>query len=69
MTTDQNLASVFGWRKASYSSTNGSCVEVGQIPAGAIAVRDTTDRTGPVLCIPPAAWRKLTVAIRAGAVT
>ena len=35
------------WRKSSYSGDNGGeCVEVAT--AGAVLVRDTTDRSGPV---------------------
>ena len=45
------------WRTASYSSNGGgNCVEV----AGGtrrVLVRDTQDRTGPVLRFAPAAWR------------
>ena len=36
------------WRKSTYSSSNGSCVEVRRLP-NSIEVRDTKDRTGPVL--------------------
>jgi hypothetical protein len=45
------------WRKSSYSGNGGqSCVEV----AGrdVVLVRDTTDRTGPVLAFSTAAWRR-----------
>jgi hypothetical protein len=46
------------WRKSSYSGNgSGECVEVGASP-GAVVVRDTTDRTGPVLRFTPAAWRR-----------
>ncbi len=53
------------WRKSSYSSNGGlQCVEAGHIP-GAILVRDTTQHgCGPVLRVPPVAWRRLTAAIR-----
>jgi hypothetical protein len=46
------------WRKSSYSGNGGGeCVEIGASP-GAVVVRDTTDRTGPVLQFTPAAWRR-----------
>ena len=46
------------WRKSSYSGNGGGeCVEIGASP-GAVVVRDTTDRTGPVLRFTPAAWRR-----------
>ena len=47
-----------GWRKASRSSGNGgNCVEVGQANRD-VAVRDTKDRSGPVLRFAPDAWRR-----------
>jgi len=45
------------WRKSSFSGNGGDCVEVGHA-ARAVAVRDTKDRTGPVLRFTPSAWRK-----------
>jgi Domain of unknown function (DUF397) len=43
------------WRKASYSASNGGCVEVAD-HSDRVLVRDTRDRTGPVLRFSPAAW-------------
>ncbi len=46
------------WRTSSRSSTNGgTCVEVADNLPGVVAVRDSTDRTGPALAFSPAAWR------------
>jgi Domain of unknown function (DUF397) len=46
------------WRKASYSAANGGgCVEVAD-HASRVLVRDTQDRTGPVLRFTPGAWRR-----------
>jgi Domain of unknown function (DUF397) len=45
------------WRTASYSDNGGNCVEVGQARHG-VLVRDTQDRTGPVLRFTPGAWRR-----------
>jgi Domain of unknown function (DUF397) len=44
------------WRKASYSASNGGCVEVAG-HSDRVLVRDTQDRPGPVLGFSPAAWR------------
>jgi hypothetical protein len=46
------------WRKSSYSGNGGGeCVEIGA-PPGAVLVRDTADRTGPILRFTPAVWRR-----------
>jgi hypothetical protein len=51
-------STVLSWRKSSYSGNGGSnCVEVGSEPRQ-VLVRDTTDRTGPVLAFGPATWRR-----------
>jgi len=50
------------WCKSSYSGDNGGeCVEVAT--AGVVLVRDTTDRSGPVLAFTADAWRAFTATI------
>lgn len=44
------------WVKSSYSST-GNCVEVAGQP-GRVLIRDTKDRSGPVLNISADAWNR-----------
>ena len=52
------------WRKSSYSGTNGgSCVEAADL-GSSILVRDTTDRGGAVLSVPPGAWLRFTLTLR-----
>lgn len=52
------------WRKASRSEDNGGhCVELSR-RAGAIAVRDSKDPSGPVLVFAPEAWREFTAALK-----
>ena len=47
------------WRKSSYSGNGGSnCTEVATDHDNRVLVRDTHDRTGPVLRFRPAAWRR-----------
>ncbi|MEV5507878.1 DUF397 domain-containing protein [Streptomyces orinoci] len=43
------------WRKSSYSSGNGACVEVAET-GGIVAVRDSKDPGGPILRVRPAQW-------------
>ncbi|MER7889063.1 DUF397 domain-containing protein [Micromonospora sp. NPDC094482] len=44
------------WRKSTRSG-NGECVEVADNLAGVVGVRDSKDRSGPVLTFDPRAWR------------
>jgi hypothetical protein len=51
------------WRKSSYSGSNGGeCIEVAS--AHAIQVRDTTDRSGPMLAFTAVAWSAFIAAIK-----
>ena len=51
------------WRKSSYSGSNGGeCIEVAATET--VLVRDTADRTGPLLTFTPDAWRAFTAAIK-----
>jgi hypothetical protein len=44
------------WKKSSYSSAQGNCVEVAPSPRGT-AVRDSKDPRGPVLSFSADAWQ------------
>lgn len=50
------------YRKSNDSMANGNCVEVGS--RGVIVVRDTTDRTGPVVKYSAEAWEVFTAKIK-----
>jgi hypothetical protein len=54
------------WRKASYSASNGGCVEVADHDSR-VLVRDTQDRTGPALQFSSMAWRKFASGVKADA--
>jgi Domain of unknown function (DUF397) len=53
------------WRKSSYSSQNGACVEVATNLPGAVAVRDSKDTECSALLIPDAEWRAFVRGLKA----
>jgi hypothetical protein len=55
------------WRKSSYSSAQGNCVEVADNDSR-VMMRDTKQAgQGPVLTVNSAAWRSFTAKIKADA--
>jgi hypothetical protein len=53
------------WRKSSYSSASGACVEVTRNLPGIVAVRDSKNPKGPRLIIASDEWRALLASIKA----
>jgi hypothetical protein len=54
--TSSQVSAAF-WRKSSYSSYNGSCIEIGRLQPDRIGVRDTKDNgAGPVLIFTDREW-------------
>ena len=47
------------WRKSSYSSQNGACVEVTRNLPGIVAVRDSKNPDGPALIVSGDEWASL----------
>nr|MDT0660661.1 DUF397 domain-containing protein [Micromonospora sp. DSM 115978] len=50
------------WRKSTRSNDGGECVEVAT-SATVVGVRDSKDRTGPMLAFEPAAWTTFVASI------
>jgi predicted secreted Zn-dependent protease len=59
---DANLA----WRKSTYTMGNGNCVEVAALPDYNLAIRDSKDKTGPILRCSPTVWRAFIAGIKDG---
>jgi hypothetical protein len=53
------------WRKSSYSSQSGNCVEVARKLPGLVAVRDSKELDGPRLMVSREAWQAFVGKVRA----
>jgi hypothetical protein len=54
------------WRKSRYSNPSGNCVEAAQLPAGAVAVRNSRFPDGPALVFTGAEWEAFLLGAQAG---
>jgi hypothetical protein len=54
------------WRKSRYSNPSGNCVEAAQLPAGAVAVRNSRYPDGPALVFTQAEWEAFLLGARDG---
>jgi Domain of unknown function (DUF397) len=53
-----------GWRRSSYSMSNGQCVEAARLAGGRIAVRDSKAAEGLVLRFDPGTWAAFLAELR-----
>ncbi|GAA4670713.1 DUF397 domain-containing protein [Streptomyces chumphonensis] len=56
--------SEYEFRKSSYSSGSGECVEVATNLRSAVAVRDSKVASGPSLLLTPTAWKAFLATVR-----
>lgn len=54
------------WHKSTYSSQNGNCVEVAELPDGGRAVRDSKNPGGPMLRFTPDEWQAFVYSVKGG---
>jgi hypothetical protein len=55
------------WRKSTFSSMNGSCVEVGRVLPDGIGIRDTKDNgSGPILIFTDCEWNAFIAGAKEG---
>jgi hypothetical protein len=54
------------WRKSSYSSNGGNCVEVAANLPGIVAVRDSKNPDGPALVFATADWHEFIAGAKTG---
>jgi hypothetical protein len=55
MAAQPNRPAGLTWHKSSHSSDGGNCVEMAKLDSS-VLVRDSGDRSGPVLEFKPAQW-------------
>jgi hypothetical protein len=53
------------WRKSSFSSQSGNCVEVAHNLPALVAIRDSKSPDGPKLLFSPETWKAFLLALRA----
>jgi hypothetical protein len=68
MTKDSGQVPSASWRKSTRSWGNSDCLEIGQFPDGAVGVRDSKSRRGPVLTFDMSEWNDFLAGIRTGRV-
>jgi Domain of unknown function (DUF397) len=53
------------WRKSSHSGPNGgNCVEIGHLPDGQVAVRNSRHPSGPALLFTPDEWTAFVAGVK-----
>lgn len=55
-----------GWRTSRLSGQQGSCVQVARDSTGQWGVRNSRDRSGPVLVFTPAEWDAFVDGVKRG---
>jgi hypothetical protein len=59
-----SVAGKLGWKKSSYSGSEGNCVEVAAPGSDGSVVRDSKDTAGPTLRFGTRQWREFLARIK-----
>jgi hypothetical protein len=54
------------WRKSTRSIGNGQCVEAARLTDGHLAMRDSMDKSGPMIVLTQKGWRAFLDGIKGG---
>jgi hypothetical protein len=57
---------VTAWRKSHHSNPSGNCVEMAELGAGSVAVRNSRYPDGPALIFTPVEWEAFVDGVRDG---
>ncbi len=66
MTAHHHDLALAAWRKSTYSSQDGNCVEIAANLPGIVAVRDSKNPPGPVLTFTHSDWAAFIQEIKTG---
>lgn len=64
MLAEQSRVNQQGWRKATYSTGNGACVEI-SAQGAMVAIRDSVDQSGPIVFCSQIDWRAFISGVQA----
>lgn len=63
---DKGEIIALSWRKSARSIGNGQCVEAARLTDGRVVMRDSADRSGPVISFSRSEWHALVRGIKGG---
>lgn len=63
-TSDDKIAQA--WRVSTKSIGNGQCIQAANLVDGCLAVRDSKDKSGPVLRFNESGWRTFITEVKSG---